>query len=125
MERKQETNRAASCVSNSKSSFRAKGFHYEWQLTLRMLQHIRRVSGLVWPAQSNRGFLFCCVNISVPGLSLKQIQKVSVALGLHFCVRHEAEGGAVDAVAHTVGRLRIAGEHMTQMGVTGTPRMLI
>ena len=79
----------------------------------------------MWPAQSSRGFLFYCVNISVPGLSLKQIQKVSVALGLHFRVRHEAEGGAVDAVAHAVGRFRIAGEHMTQMGVTGAPRMLI
>lgn len=73
----------------------------------------------MWSAQSSRGFLFCCVNISVPGLSLKQIQKVSVALGLHPRVRHEAEGGAVDAVAHTVGRLRIAGEHMAQMGVAG------
>ena len=84
MERKQETDRAASCVSNPKSPFKATGFHYEQQLTLRMLQHIRRVSWLVWPAQSSGGFLFCCVNISVPGLSLKQIQKVSVALGLHF-----------------------------------------
>ena len=72
----------------------------------------------MWPAQSSGGVLFCCVNISVPGLPLKQIQEVSVALGLHPRVRHEAEGGAVDAVAHTVGRLRIAGEHMPQMGVT-------
>ena len=71
----------------------------------------------MWSAQSSGGFLFCCVNISVSGLSLKQIQKVSVALGIHPRVRHEAEGGAVDAVAHTVGRLRIAGKHMTQMGV--------
>ena len=92
-----------SCLSNPKSTFRVKGFHYEQQLTHRMLQCIRWVSWLVWPAQSSGGFLFCCVNISVPGLSLKQIQKVSVALGLHFRVRHEAQGGAVDAVAHTVG----------------------
>ena len=79
----------------------------------------------MWPTQLSGGFPFCCVNISVPSLSLKQIQKVSVALGLHPRVRHEAEGGAVDAVAHAVGRFRIAGEHMTQMGVTGAPRMLI
>ena len=31
----------------------------------------------------------------------------------------EAQGRAVDAVAHAVGRLRIAGEHMTEMGVSG------
>ena len=98
-----EKRKKISHLSNRKSTFRAKGFHYEQQLTLRMLQHIRRVSWLVWSAQSSRGFLFCCVNISVPGLSLKQIQEVSVALGLHFHVRHKAEGGAVDAVAHTVG----------------------
>ena len=73
----------------------------------------------MWHAQSSGFFLFCCVNVFVCGLSLKQIQKVSVALGLHFRVRHEAEGGTVDAVAHAVGRLRIAGEHMTQMGVAG------
>ena len=73
----------------------------------------------MWPAQSSGGFLFCCVNVFVCGLSLKQTQEVSVALGLHFRVRHEAQGGTVDAVAHAVGRLRIAGEYMTQMGVTG------
>ena len=32
----------------------------------------------------------------------------------------EAQGRAVDAVAHAVGRLRIAGEHMTEMGVSGS-----
>ena len=56
---------------------------------------------------------------------LKQIQEVSVAFGFHPFIRDEAEGCAVYAVAHAVGRLRVAGEHMTQMGVTGAPRMLI
>ena len=50
---------------------------------------------------------------------LKQVQEVSVALGLHFFIGDEAQGRAVDAVAHAVGRLRVAGEHMAEMGVSG------
>ena len=50
---------------------------------------------------------------------LKQIEEVSVALGLHFFIGDEAQGCAVDAVAHAVGRLRVAGEHMTEVGVSG------
>ena len=38
------------------------------------------------------------------------MQQVSVALGLHPLIWDEAQGRAVDAVAHAVGRLRIAGE---------------
>ncbi len=51
-----EKRKKISHLSNPKSAFRAKGFHYERQLSLRMLQHIRRVSWFVWPAQSSRGF---------------------------------------------------------------------
>ena len=47
------------------------------------------------------------------------MQQISVALGLHFFVWDEAQSCAVDAVAHAVGRLRVAGEHMTEMGVSG------
>lgn len=50
---------------------------------------------------------------------MQKTPKVSVALGLHFFIGDEAQGRAVDAVAHAVGRLRIAGEHMTEMGVSG------
>ena len=59
-------------------------------------------------------FLFLFQN-SLP----KQREQIAVALGLHPLVWDEAQGCAVDAVAHTVGRLRIAGEHMTEMGVSG------
>ena len=45
---------------------------------------------------------------------LEQIQKISVTLGLHLRIGDEAEGRAVDAVAHAVGGFRIAGEHMTR-----------
>ena len=45
---------------------------------------------------------------------LKQIQEIPVPLGLHFFIGDEAQGCAVDAVAHAVGRLRVAGEHMTE-----------
>ena len=51
---------------------------------------------------------------------LEQIQKISVALCFHLCVRHKAEGRAVDAVAHAIGGLRIAGEHMTKVRISGT-----
>ena len=51
---------------------------------------------------------------------LEQIQKISVTLCFHLCVRHKAQGRTVDAVAHAIiGGLRIAGEHMTEMGVSG------
>ncbi len=50
---------------------------------------------------------------------MQKTPKVSIALGLHFFIGDEAQGRAVDAVAHAVGRLRIAGEHMTEMGVSG------
>ena len=46
---------------------------------------------------------------------LKQIQQVSVPLGLHLRVGYEAERGAVDAVAHAVGGFRVAGEHMAKV----------
>ena len=51
---------------------------------------------------------------------LKQVQQVSVALGLHFFVWDEAQGCAVDAVAHAIGGLRIAVEHMTKVRISGT-----
>ena len=41
---------------------------------------------------------------------LKQVQEISVALGLHLRIGDEAERRAVDAVAHAVGGFRIAGE---------------
>ena len=47
---------------------------------------------------------------------LKQIQEVSVALGLHFFIGDEAQSRTVDAVAHAIGGLRIAGEHVAEMG---------
>ena len=34
---------------------------------------------------------------------LKQVQEISVALGLHFFIGHKAQGYAVDAVAHAIG----------------------
>ena len=46
---------------------------------------------------------------------LKQVQEVSVALGLHFFIGDKAQGRTVDAVAHAIGGLRIAGEHMTKV----------
>ena len=51
---------------------------------------------------------------------LEQIQKISVALGLHFFIGDEAQGRTVDAVAHAIGGLRIAGEHMTKVRISGT-----
>ena len=51
---------------------------------------------------------------------LEQIQKISVALCFHLCVRHKAQGRTVDAVAHAIGGLRIAGEHMTKVRISGT-----
>ena len=50
---------------------------------------------------------------------LKQVQEVSVPLGLQLRIRHEAERGAVDAVAHAVGLFRVTGEHMAQVRVSG------
>ena len=50
---------------------------------------------------------------------LKQVQEISVALGLHLRIGDEAERRAVDAVAHAVGGFRIAGEHMPEVGVSG------
>ena len=41
---------------------------------------------------------------------LEQIQKISVTLCFHLCVRHKAQGRTVDAVAHAIGGLRIAGD---------------
>ena len=51
---------------------------------------------------------------------LEQIQKISVTLCFHLCVRHKAQGRTVDAVAHAIGGLRIAGEHMTKVRISGT-----
>ena len=34
---------------------------------------------------------------------LKQIQKISVTLCFHLCVRHKAQDRTVDAVAHAIG----------------------
>ena len=51
---------------------------------------------------------------------LKQVQEISVALGLHLRIGDEAERRAVDAVAHAVGGFRIAGEHMTKVRISGT-----
>ena len=51
---------------------------------------------------------------------LKQVQEVSVALGLHFFIGDKAQGRTVDAVAHAIGGLRIAGEHMTKVRISGT-----
>ena len=50
---------------------------------------------------------------------LKQVQEVPVPLGFHPFIRDEAEGCAVYAVAHAVGRLRVAGEHVAEVGVSG------
>ena len=50
---------------------------------------------------------------------LEQIQKISVTLCFHLCVRHKAQGRTVDAVAHAIGGLRIAGEHMTKVRISG------
>ena len=51
---------------------------------------------------------------------LEQIQKISVTLCFHLCVRHKAQGRTVDAVAHAIGGLRIAGEQMTKVRISGT-----
>ena len=51
---------------------------------------------------------------------LKQIQEVSVALGLHFFIGDKAQGRTVNAVAHAIGGLRIAGEQMTKVRISGT-----
>ena len=51
---------------------------------------------------------------------LEQIQKISVTLCFHLCIRHKAQGRTVDAVAHAIGGLRIAGEHMTKVRISGT-----
>lgn len=50
---------------------------------------------------------------------LKQVQEVPVALGLHFFIGDKAQGRTVNAVAHAIGGLRIAGEHMAEVGVSG------
>ena len=50
-------------------------------------------------------------------LFLKQIQKISVAFGLHPGVGDKAQRGAVDAVAHAVGGLRVPAEHMPQVRI--------
>ena len=34
---------------------------------------------------------------------LEQIQKISVTLCFHLCVRHKAQGRTVDTVAHAIG----------------------
>ena len=47
---------------------------------------------------------------------LKQVQEVPVALGLHFFIGDKAQGRTVNAVAHAIGGLRIAGEHMAEVG---------
>ena len=47
------------------------------------------------------------------------MQQISVALGFHFFIGDEAQGRAVDAVAYAVGRLRVAGEHVAEVGVSG------
>ena len=61
-----------------------------------------------------------CLFLSLFQNSLpKQREQVSVAFGLHFFIGDEAQGRAVDAVAHAVRRLRIAGEYMAEMGVSG------
>ena len=36
-----------------------------------------------------------------------------------MCIRDRAQGGAVDAVAHAVGGLRVAGEHVAQVRIPG------
>ena len=41
---------------------------------------------------------------------LEQIQKISVTLCFHLCIRHKAQGRTVDAVAHAIGGLRLAGD---------------
>ena len=51
---------------------------------------------------------------------LEQIQKISVTLCFHLCVRHKAQGRTVYAVTHAIGGLRIAGEHMTKVRISGT-----
>ena len=51
---------------------------------------------------------------------LEQIQKISVTLCFHLCVRHKTQGRTVDAVAHAIGGLWIAGEHMTKVRIYGT-----
>ena len=51
---------------------------------------------------------------------LKQVQEVPVSLGLHFFIGDEAQGRTVDAVAHAIGGLRVAGEHMTKVRISGT-----
>ena len=51
---------------------------------------------------------------------LEQIQKISVTLCFHLCVRHKAQDRTVDAVAHAIGGLRLAGEHMTKVRISGT-----
>ena len=55
---------------------------------------------------------------------LKQVQEVPVPLGLHFFIGDEAQGRTVDAVAHAIGGLRIAGEHMTKVRISGHPDRL-
>ena len=51
---------------------------------------------------------------------LEQIQKISVTLCFHLCVRHKAQGRTVDTVAYAIGGLRIASEHMTKVRISGT-----
>ena len=51
---------------------------------------------------------------------LKQVQEVPVALGLHFFIGDKAQAALLNAVAHAIGGLRIAGEHMTKVRISGT-----
>ena len=39
--------------------------------------------------------------------------------GIHFFIGDKAQGRTVNAVAHAIGGLRIAGEHMAEVGVSG------
>ena len=57
-----------------------------------------------------------CLFLSLFQNSLpKQREQVSIALGLHFFIGDEAQGCAVDAVAHAIGGFRVAGEHMAKV----------
>ena len=77
----------------------------------------------VWSTKGGHQAIIYCRSSSISAwLSnisiLKQVQKVSVALGFHFSIGDKAQGCAVYAVTHAVRRLRVFGKHMTEVGVT-------
>ena len=60
--------------------------------------------------------VLCCYSMPRRG-RFEQGQPSGIAFALHVGLRHEAEGGAVDAVAQSAGGFRAVVEDVTQMGI--------